>query len=377
MRTQFKSKDGESHDLYFKGKQKPELILASKNPKGIEDKIQEAIADLSDKDPEKQAKLSALKKALSLSTELKNLISNDVAKSVGKEKNITGYKNKIENYLKEIKSLLVANWSSGAAEADLPLTNVTFQTMNGKAYKVEANPLTKLPGNTKGSVPKEDPPGWSALTEEQRLGSFVRAHLLNHHLHGPGESWNLTPALRWVNTTMETQAEKMAKKLVGKNKVMYYETIVFYHDKGNTNFPRQIKISMGELIKEGNHFKKDKDQGRVFDHPLYEQSHLKITSFNDSTASQLIKTAKDAGVGGLSTVLSDIVKARNLQPGRRFGNVVDLNKAMNAYYKIEKNVDAYFDNNYRAKINELFSKKDANGNSYIVFNVNDATPIPI
>ena len=53
---------------------------------------------------------------------------------------------------------------------------------DGKTMKAK---VSINPGGSSGSVPQEESKLWNAVSA--RKGSYVRGHLLNHQLHGPGE----------------------------------------------------------------------------------------------------------------------------------------------------------------------------------------------
>ncbi|OCA77261.1 hypothetical protein BBI01_02015 [Chryseobacterium artocarpi] len=156
-----------------------------------------------------------------------------------------------------------------------PTTVKTFVTSTqdnmGRAREVEAKPLTWMPGNTKGSGPYQDPLGWNYATEKGTAKEvkirdliYIRGHLLNDKIHGPGVKWNLVPITRVVNSNMEEEAEKNGKKVLEekeRHRIMWYKTtIIEYHDPiGNENennkyFPKEIKVEWGDYKnKDGNY----------------------------------------------------------------------------------------------------------------------------
>lgn|GEM_PF-907908 len=123
----------------------------------------------------------------------------------------------------------------------------------GRATKVSAYPLTWIAGNTVGSAPSQDPVGWEHATSGERDGIYIRGHLLNDNIHGPGLRWNLTPITRTMNGTMEAQAETHGKKVLEeKSKIMFYEAKVDAYYDGTVNendkyFPISLTVTWGEL----------------------------------------------------------------------------------------------------------------------------------
>jgi hypothetical protein len=160
----------------------------------------------------------------------------------------------------------------------------------GRATMVEASPLSKK--GPKGSKPSQDPAGWEYLSAKGKNSSgqsgfiipdystnWVRAHLLNDNLHGPGKAWNLVPATRHTNLQlMEAMVESPAKILVlEKKKVIWYKTeITSWHSGGPKEepyaakfgssfkyFPSGIKMSFGPMEKKGKEWVRSKS-GNVF-----------------------------------------------------------------------------------------------------------------
>jgi hypothetical protein len=130
------------------------------------------------------------------------------------------------------------------SDGGLPPTHVTYGTNGGKAGWVLAEPLTKLPGNTKGTRPSGDVAGWSYIgkmpPQEKKL--WEKVHLLSQKLHGPGKFWNLVTARKTDNAWMREGPEKTAKDLVNRNEILYYHVSVAYHTgtKDDLIFPVKL-----------------------------------------------------------------------------------------------------------------------------------------
>jgi hypothetical protein len=87
-----------------------------------------------------------------------------------------------------------------------------------------ANPLTSVPPSDAfwtGYKPNpSSTPFMDALNNE---GSYVRGHMLNAQLYGPGEDRNLVPISSKTNSQMKSKLEDDLKDLVnGGNRVLYY-----------------------------------------------------------------------------------------------------------------------------------------------------------
>jgi hypothetical protein len=141
-------------------------------------------------------------------------------------------------------------------------TNVSGSAKSGK---VEANPLTYLAGNTKGSQPSQDPPGWDkavaldTTTKGKRASIWVRGHLLNDNLHGPGLAWNLVPITKTMNSRMEKEVEAPAKHALKEKKRMQYVAEVSFWPAPADDFPKLINVTWAKLEpKEGGKGERDK-----------------------------------------------------------------------------------------------------------------------
>jgi hypothetical protein len=95
--------------------------------------------------------------------------------------------------------------------------------------EIHAMPLTLNPGGLSGSEPHETTDLWDKV--KQRKSTYVRGHLLNHHVHGPGENFNMAPIPIAANNEMERNFETYVKHAVlGGGKLEdNYPTVVDYH----------------------------------------------------------------------------------------------------------------------------------------------------
>ena len=136
----------------------------------------------------------------------------------------------------------------GKDRDEVPETLIEHGGIAGTQMWVEANPLTQK--GPAGFPPKESCPGWEHAQDLNKVqDSWVKGHLLNHHLHGPGVAWNLVPLNKKNNSAMAVGPEELAKSMF-KEKVLYYRTDVLFHSGKEPvmYFPKTITISVGEKI---------------------------------------------------------------------------------------------------------------------------------
>jgi hypothetical protein len=110
--------------------------------------------------------------------------------------------------------------------------------VNGFGSSVRVENLAKAPGASGisgGSEPTSAAggPDWEALLRRKHgEGSYyIRGHLLNNHLGGPGNTWtNLTPITRSANSTMSASFEEPVKtKVLTDNKAVHFRVTASYN----------------------------------------------------------------------------------------------------------------------------------------------------
>jgi hypothetical protein len=74
-------------------------------------------------------------------------------------------------------------------------------------------------------------------------------HLLSDKLHGPGEAWNLVPAVEKDNSAMKGGPEADAKKRIADDEVLYYRVKVpsFHTGKILEDFPSLVTVDYGSM----------------------------------------------------------------------------------------------------------------------------------
>ncbi len=234
------------------------------------------------------------------------------------------------NAMKTILKSMAASFEIiGVEQANTSLvpTKVAYSMYGKKAKQVIAEPLTKIPENTHGSSPGSSVPvGWEKIEPDARSKYWVRAHLLNHHLHGPGVEWNLFPAHKDINKGMELAVENPAKKAVaGKdNKSYFYETSLTY---GSGDFPTHIKVEFGEYdLSNGQR----KGVSNTYDQAL-EIPQAYTVNINTESAERLQEAAKANGVAGMSSFFKELVNERN--KNGIFDRISDVKQRMSGIAK--------------------------------------------
>lgn len=128
------------------------------------------------------------------------------------------------------------------------LFNFNAQTDRyGRASKVQAIIFDEN-GDLDGGAPSVDPVGWNWLSDEARKTNWVRFHILNQYLGGPGNNCaNLIPATKASNNNRNWRGfEEAVKKKAKKHLITFEAEITGYHGfppSPNNGFPKGINAS--------------------------------------------------------------------------------------------------------------------------------------
>ncbi|CAL2082259.1 DUF4157 domain-containing protein [Tenacibaculum sp. 190524A05c] len=226
---------------------------------------------------------------------------------------------------------------------DMPVSHVDHTLEDGKAKTLTAEPISQIPGNTRGSTPTQDPLGWTDIPVALRSsGAWVRAHLLNHRLHGPGVRWNLFPGTRKMNLDdMEKQVESKGKEAVwDEGKVIYYHVTLTYGNEGDfEEIPTQVHMKVGEYDLEA----QAPDTSKTIVEKTFTQSppdEIQELNFNESSASALKKAARDNNISGLQgQFFTKLVEGRE---SITYKNPNDIRKTVKLLYSDENAFDTAF-----------------------------------
>lgn len=341
----FTTKDGKSHELYTQGDGESMRFIVKSTPKTLEQLVADRKSELEKENKTNSAKaiengprLAALLDVINIKKAINPNLTN-YAKAVNRKSDneSSRLKDLINQQMDQIlEKLIIAGIDTeGANNIETVVTHTL--TSNNTPSTVTAFPLTKIPGNTKGSTPQEKPVGWSFIPPSAKPATnWVGAHLLNHNLHGPGVAWNMVCGTKETNNNMKTEVENTAKKEVLNNpsKQYYFEAKVTYYiaqsPKVNEKpfpeiiyFPMRIDTEFGELKGEKGDFQKAKMiASRPFSQDAPTETKTAMPSFNESTASRLYAASVEAKKIVPNSIMQIIVKARRGIPAQTFGNSV-------------------------------------------------------
>lgn len=308
------------HNLKIEGDAERIILKVYSNPKTLNQVINDKRIEIHENkglDPDYEAKNNALKDIDILKKTLGRHVGAykravNKAYKGGKKSDITTAYGNVKTILDQIAAKLSI---IGVEPKDWvrPDTKVLKSTVNGMAKRVIAQPLTSVPGNTAGSKATANPVGWESIDVGSRSrGEWVRAHLLSHKLHGPGDQvWNLFPGTREMNLdNMEKKVESDAKKRVGNKEVLFYNVVLTYGHSGTFKFiPSEVYMEYGQYDNVG------KKRGVVHDRLTFKQSPpsgtaAALNDLNSSSAKSLTLVAEQQGISGMHGFFVNICKGR-------------------------------------------------------------------
>ncbi len=233
----------EEHALYFEGEGEHAKLMVASTPRTLSAYAEE----LRKKGTDESLVQRVQKLATEIDTLKFKLLEDDRKKdrSMGKKRG---------EQLSQKLTELAATLAQVTPDDVRPPSQIRYETDNLEisgnvvGRKMVAKPLSINPGGHAGSQPRQQSIIWQMLgkNEDRRRRFFVRGHLLNHHVFGPGTNENLTPISGQLNTKMEKQVEDTVKHLVlDENKVVHYEVEADYNrrPKGTPVIPAEAKLA--------------------------------------------------------------------------------------------------------------------------------------
>lgn len=171
----------------------------------------------------------------------------------------------IADAMGEIADLLKTVLPGGVELPESQIVTHQTETVRGCTVgtRMKIEPLSYKPpkdGSWRGSEPGYGNTFFRAVN--RRVYTYVQGHLLNHHLYGPGQDFNLVPIHRQLNTQMSSDCEEEVKdRVLNQNKVVSYDVKVnfggwspkYTHIDEENDLPKSITLSAFEMEK-----KKDK-----------------------------------------------------------------------------------------------------------------------
>jgi hypothetical protein len=227
-RREFRTDSGEQHTLYFDGEDENAELMIASTPKKFIDLINSI--DRENLTTEQKAGLEEAK-------ELDRAIYNRRKEENGQDRVV-----ELLNRLAEVSTGLLIGGRPASVIGYGPLT------AEGGATFADARVLAKGT-HVKGSAPGDTPPIWLNSNRRKTSQVFIRGHLLNHNIGGPGHAYNLTPITgngagfgnNYANKVHHDKVEKFVKEAYDDDNVVRYRIDVDYGKHPDRNFQRELR----------------------------------------------------------------------------------------------------------------------------------------
>jgi len=267
LRRQFRTRNGESHSIFFRGEgDSADMMVASNQVRRVRNFLRRKSGQVAQ---ERNArKKRRLEEAIRIAREKYNL-----ALMRGRQINRLGDNppsERLDTLAREQRSAFyvvgdkLSILGIDDEEGQTITSRLTPNSGSGKTELITANPLTPIPGNTRGtSRTDEFIPGWRHLTDanehstdpdvrEKVFNNWRRMHLIHAELHGPAEAFNMVPANERPNRRAYTSVERFAVDRLRRdhNAILWYETRVSYRPVDSSkpyinDFPLIITMKWG------------------------------------------------------------------------------------------------------------------------------------
>lgn len=191
-KKKFKGRDGKNHKLFFKGSQTGATLMVGSQAETYFDFVKRLKIEKGNSEA-LNAKINGKAKAAEIDKESKRKLIGTTEKE--KEADSKKKKKKIETLLAELAPFVAI--LIGIKPGELPESKVKYETTTRDgavfALKTEAKELSRK--GKPGSAPKETNPVYKTLFLRKEGGRsyYVRGHMLNDNIHGPGILENLPP----------------------------------------------------------------------------------------------------------------------------------------------------------------------------------------
>ncbi|WP_432695159.1 eCIS core domain-containing protein [Marinobacterium sp. YM272] len=359
VKRKFTATNGEGHTLFFKGGGKSaKLTMRSK-----EQPYQQFLKDLDESSftSEQKAHLKQAKKvAAQIDTKRKEAVGGkdkaEKAKNAkAKQDALDGMLLSLSDSTKHLFGEALPEWqepSYGAANSAGFGTSMEIRVLskNGEGWKQGSSPSQAAHGS------------YDVLNLRRQSGGasfYVRGHLLNDNLGGPGVWKNMTPLSRQGNHQHEAQVESYIKAGFNSKAVQRYKVVPTYsgQSKGpalkkamadkhpaqadtfakiidaEQNVPTALSIESARIEKKGDKFvDKEKKSWTISNdiqrsadkYFLSDSPKIVPVAVNSLTSAQPLKEFKHPGISDEADAIYKAVKARRDQRGPMFGTYATL-----------------------------------------------------
>ncbi|MGH1437184.1 MAG: eCIS core domain-containing protein [Lewinella sp.] len=231
-KKKFKGGDGKQHKLYFKQKGKTANMMVASDIQTFADFMKHIKSVAKTKDQK-----TLLKQAETKAAEADKIIQRrtGAATDDATKKNQEEKQKDLQEKLNELSPITAQIF--GFADGEQPATEVDFDSTT----KEKATVATTMTATVLSKVARKSGDSGSSPTQEKHTlfdklilrkegarSYYVRGHMLNDNLHGPGKWYNMTPLSQKGNKAHLKSAEKAVKRAVQSGSVVNYKVEADY-----------------------------------------------------------------------------------------------------------------------------------------------------
>ena len=240
QRLNFSTRKGESHSIYFRGQGATASLMVNSSPKTFAAFLQQQERVLAPRGERSQRRNAELLQAYRDLRDTYRQIERAIearkrSRDDSELPELRALRSKAKAYMDKLEEF---------GEWDLEETKIEH---SGGAYRFAglalAEPLTRR--GKPGSEPTvSNNPYWQRLRRRKQGNRtyYVRGHLINHNVHGPGNTWeNLTPITQEANRRHEREVESKVKQAVDQGQTLSYEVKAEYGRRVNTSLLSAIE----------------------------------------------------------------------------------------------------------------------------------------
>ncbi len=229
LRKTFTDAEGRSHQMYFRGTGAAARLIVESDPKTVPEILQIVAPRVSE--PGKEEAKAAYDRTVALRGEIEALearlaVDANYPNAEARVPDENALSEKMDE-LKTTLGLLMPHLQPHPLPLESQVTMPASANSHSFATSMVANRIYNVGFvNSKGSEPDRsfrhslyDP------IDARRTGRgsyYIRGHLLNHNLGGPGKWSNMTPLSRQGNSRHEGQVESLVKEKFNEGKVIHY-----------------------------------------------------------------------------------------------------------------------------------------------------------
>ncbi len=231
-KKEFKAQDGERHSIYFQGSGSNATLMVASKKQPFATFI--SLIDVSQEPEKKEPKVKALAIAKEIDAEKNKGFEKGLSpqeREAAEQTKATRIDKLLEELAKETVKLFGKTLPKWMEPEYGPLINEIGKFMKIKPLTVNAKPNGSKPTTSANKT-------YDKLNKRRAKGGasyYVRGHLLNEKLGGPGQWKNMTPLSREGNSKHEREIEAILKAAVSAKAIVEYIVTPDYKSRGDAS----------------------------------------------------------------------------------------------------------------------------------------------